>query len=233
MQINKGIRKLPAVTQKKLNAKGILFDLDGTIVDSKPTYLEAARAAFSAMGKETPSNSILLEIPKRLEQGMPIADLVGPDVKAFLHIYLNKFYSLTKSLTKPIPYMKATLETLRGRAKLALITMRFVPKSAVIEELHMFGLDGFFSYVVTAMDSCKPKPSPEALIAAVRALDVEICNCIVVGDSVVDVRAGKSAGAMTVSVLSGLYSMAELDKEKPDLILNDVDELPAVLDFTF
>jgi phosphoglycolate phosphatase-like HAD superfamily hydrolase len=49
---------------------------------------------------------------------------------------------------------------------------------------------------------------------------------VVVGDSVVDIRAGKNAGAKTVAVLSGIFSREELEKEKPDLILESVKELP-------
>ena len=50
------------------------------------------------------------------------------------------------------------------------------------------------------------------------------------GDSVIDVRAGKAAGAKTAAVLSGLYGYDELVKEKPDLILNDVTELPKFIE---
>jgi len=58
-----------------------------------------------------------------------------------------------------------------------------------------------------------------------------MCDCVIVGDSVVDVKAGKSAGAQTVAVLSGLYSKEELARESPDLILKDISELPVFLDF--
>jgi HAD superfamily hydrolase (TIGR01509 family) len=222
-----------SVSQKKLRVKGILFDLDGTIVDSRAAYLEAARVAFTALGKKPLDTGAALEIPKRLEQGLPIGDLVGADVNAFLDVYLRTYYSVTKTLTKPVPNVKPTLETLACKAKLALITMRFVPKADVIEELRQFSLAQCFSHVVTALDTCKPKPSPEALISAVKALDVNMCDCVIVGDSVADVRAGKAAGAMTVAVLSGLFSREELAEEKPDLILRDVSELPVFLVFAF
>ena len=87
----------------------------------------------------------------------------------------------------------------------------------------------YFSHVVTAMDTAKPKPSPEALIKCIEALDVDMCSCIIAGDSVNDVRAGKAAGAATVAVLSGLYKCKELVKEHPDLILKDVTGLPAYI----
>lgn len=220
-----------SVSQKKLRVKGILFDLDGTIVDSKEAYLDAARTAFKAMGQELPETRVALEIPKRLEQGLPISDLVGSDTRSFLNVYLKTYYMVTKTKTKPLPNVQSTMDILARKARLALITMRFVKKIAVIEELEQFGLARYFAYVVTALDTHKPKPSPEVLIKAVKALDVDMCDCIIVGDSVTDVRAGKSAGAMTVAVLSGLFSREELANENPDLILRDVTELPAFLDY--
>jgi phosphoglycolate phosphatase-like HAD superfamily hydrolase len=51
-----------------------------------------------------------------------------------------------------------------------------------------------------------------------------------VGDSVADVRAGKNAGAKTIAVLSGIFTREELEKEKPDLIINDINELPSFLE---
>jgi phosphoglycolate phosphatase-like HAD superfamily hydrolase len=61
-------------------------------------------------------------------------------------------------------------------------------------------------------------------------MDVNMCDCVIVGDSVTDVRAGKEAGALTAAVLSGLFSRQELSREKPDLILKDVTELLEFVD---
>ena len=218
--------------KKKGKILGILFDLDGTVVDSRIAYFEAAKIAFASLGKSLPPLETILEIPKRLERGLSIDNLVGDDWRAFLDVYLRTYYSITKSKTKPIPNVKETLETLSKKAKLALVTMRFVPKSAIIEELREFGLAPFFTHVVTALDTQKPKPSPEALIETVRALDLNLCDCMIVGDSVADVRAGKAAGILTGAVLTGLFSKKELGQEHPDIILNDVTELPAFLYFS-
>ena len=91
--------------------------------------------------------------------------------------------------------------------------MRHAPKQAIIKELEYYGISQYFTHVITALDTAKPKPSPEALIKCVQALDVNICDCIIAGDSVSDVRAGKAAGAKTVAVLSGLFQCEELVKE--------------------
>jgi HAD superfamily hydrolase (TIGR01509 family) len=218
------------MSSRKLKVKGILLDMDGTIVDTKDAYIEAAKIAFKATGQNPPITAVALEIPKRIEQKQPLTDIVKVEIKKFLDVYLEAFYAIAHDKTKPIPHVAGALEELSGKAKLALITMRFVPKEALIEELRQFHLDLYFTHVVTALDTHKPKPSPEALIKAVRAMDVQMCDCVIVGDSVIDVRAGKAAGAKTVAVLSGLYSRKELGEADPNFIINDVTELPKLIE---
>ena len=212
---------------KKLRVKGILFDLDGTIMDSKEAYLEALEAAFESGEQMITDARTVTEIPKRLEQNLSIEDLIkGMDVHKFLKTYLSTYYRVTFEKAKPIPRVAETLEKLSKKAKLALITMRYVPKENVIRELEKHGLAKHFQYVITALDTENPKPSPEALIKCAMQLNVEMCDCVVVGDSVADIRAGKNAGARTVGVFSGIFSRIELEKENPDLILENVNKLP-------
>ena len=183
---------------KRWTAKGIFLDLDGTIVDSTEAYMEAARIAFKAAGKKMPESKMFLEIPRRIEQGLSINDLTGVDPKRFLQAYLKAYYSITEAKTKLIPNVCGTLEALSKKAKLALITMRHVPNQVMLKELDYLGISQYFTQVVTALDTSKPKPSPEALIGCVKAMDLEMCDCIITGDSVNDVRAGKAAGVRTV-----------------------------------
>jgi len=215
----------------RLKVKGILLDLDGTIVDSKEAYLEALKTAFKMTGQRMINAKIATEIPKRLEQNLPIKDLLkGINVQKFLDAYLNAYYQNTSTKTKPIPKISDTLKRLSKKAKLALITMRYVPKENVIKELEKFGLAKYFRYIITALDTYNPKPSPEALIKCAKQLDIQMCECVVVGDSVADIKAGKNVGVKTVAVLSGIFSREELESEKPDLILESVNKLPDFLE---
>jgi HAD superfamily hydrolase (TIGR01509 family) len=215
----------------KLKVKGILLDLDGTLVDSQEAYLEAVKTAFTAIERKMVDAKVVTEIPKRLEQGLPIHDIVkGSDVQKFLEAYLNAFYQATAVKTKPIPKISDTLRILSEKARLALITMRYVPREEVIRELEKFGLARYFQYVVTALDTHRAKPSPEALIKCAKRLGIRMCECAAVGDSVADIKAGRTAGAKTVAVLSGIFSLEELKREKPDLILESVNQLPDFLE---
>jgi HAD superfamily hydrolase (TIGR01509 family) len=215
----------------KLHVKGIILDLDGTLVDSKQAYLEAARTAFSAVGQRTVNVKTVIEIPKRFEQGIALDDLLPEvDAKKFRRIYLKSFYQAVAVMAKPLPDIANTLKKLSEKAKLALTTKRKVPKKVVIKQLKELGLERYFQTVVTACDKFSPKPSPDALIECSRKLGVKTSECAVVGDSVVDIEAGRRAGAKTVAVVSGIFSRDELKKEKPDLILTSVTELPDFLE---
>jgi len=222
--------ELPNMNETKLKVKAILFDLDGTIVDSRDAYLEAAQTAFQATGQKAPTCQTALQIPKRLEQNQPIDDLTKTNTQQFLNIYLKTFYAITEVKTKPIPNIHIALKTLQQKAKLALITMRNVPNAKLTKELQHFRLAQYFTYIITAQDTHKPKPSPEALIKVLKAIDVQICDCLTVGDSVTDIKAGKAAGAKTAAVFSGLYKRQELAKLNPDLILKDATQLPPYIE---
>lgn len=215
----------------KLKAKGILLDLDGTIVDSKRAYLEAMKAALASTGRKTFDINIVTEIPKRIEQSLPIDDMLeGIDSEEFMQVYFDAYYRATMEKARPLPNVSETLDKLSHRAKLALVTMRHVSREKVIEELEKLGLAKYFQTVVTALDTKFPKPSPEALLQCASKMAVQISDCLIVGDSVSDIKAGKSAGATTVGVLSGIYSRKELEREKPDLILESVNILPDFLE---
>jgi HAD superfamily hydrolase (TIGR01509 family) len=213
----------------KLIVKGILFDLDGTILDTRPAYLYAAKTALKLLGQPIPEEDRLLQIPKRLELKMPITDIVPAQTQQFLILFLRTFYETASQRTIPAPYVGQTLQVLSQRMKLAVITMRYMSNAKVAEELRRHGLDGYFAHIVTALDTPKPKPSPQALVKAVEAIDVEMCACVIVGDSVVDVEAGRAAGAKTVAVTSGLYTLEELEAAKPDFIIKAISDLPSLL----
>jgi pyrophosphatase PpaX len=217
------------MSEAKLKVNGILFDLDGTILDTTPAYLAAAETAFKATGQPLPPPERILLIPKRLEQKQPITDIVTVDTKKWLDLFLKTFYDIAPAKTKPMPNVTAVLEELSKKAKLAVITMRFMPKRVVQQELKHHGLDHYFAHVVTALDTSKPKPSPEALLQAGGIMSVPMCSCIIVGDSVVDVQAGKAACVRTVAVVSGLYTREELVKANPDYIIGNIAELPKLL----
>jgi len=218
------------VTNLKLNAKGMFFDLDGTIVDSKRAYLEAIKTTLIKLGHNVFDSELVFEVPRRFEQSMAMDDLlVDIDPKRFREIYITAYYEATGKFSQPFPNVRETLRDLSRKSKLALITRRRMPKEDVIRQMEKLSLAEYFTYVVTGNDTANPKPSPEQLMTCAKHMSLDVCECITVGDSVIDIRAGKNAGTRTVAVLSGIYSYEELKAENPDLILESVNQLPVFI----
>lgn len=210
----------------KLQVKGVLFDLDGTLVDSRPAYEEAARFTFDKFGLVSIKDSYAVEIPRRLEKNLPLYFDGKKCPSGFLKVYLNYYYSISEHKTKPISNISKTLNLLSDTMKLAIVTMRSMPKDSIIRELKRFGIESYFDVIITAVPPVKPKPSPEAFLKCIDMLCVHESDCIIVGDSINDIRAGRLAGIKTIAVLSGLFSFQELLKENPNLILPNVNYLP-------
>jgi phosphoglycolate phosphatase len=219
------------MARQKLKAKALLIDLDGTIVDSTDAFIEAAKMAFSAIGHPQSSNDVGLEIARHLQRTLPIADFfektnVGKAVREkFITVFLQSFYKMATNKTELLPNAAKTLFKLSDNFLLALITRRHVPKDLVKKELQRLHIDSYFRAIVTSLDVERPTPFPDAILKAAKILQVSIHDCVVVSDSGVDIQAGKSAGAKTVVVLSGLFEKEELRKEKPDLIIKDINDL--------
>ena len=222
------------MAKRGLKVRALLLDLDGTLVDSSEALKEAGRAGFIALGlPDVHCEKIAFEVARRLELDLPIDDLfsdfhVTKEVEErFLPAYLTAYYSAVTLRSKPFPQAKRTLQSLSQRFPLALITLRYVVREQILDELHHLGLARFFRVVVTTLDVEKPKPFPDALLVAARKLRVPISECAIVGDSIIDIQAGKAAGAKTIAVLTGLFSRAELETQKPDLVIDALTQLPA------
>jgi HAD superfamily hydrolase (TIGR01509 family) len=220
---------------KKLKINALLIDLDGTLVDPTKALLEAATAGYVAIGIDTFDAAVGIEIARRMEQRKSIKDLFSPQYRSpstiakFINAYIDAYYVSTLTKAIPLPNVHETLRTLSQSFPLAIVTLRFIPKKQITKELSQLKLLEYFKTVVTARDVAKPKPFPDAVIKGAELLGVKAKHCAVVGDSVVDIQAGKAAKAKTIAVLSGLYGEDELKKKKPNIIIPDISQLPKIL----
>jgi phosphoglycolate phosphatase-like HAD superfamily hydrolase len=95
--------------------------------------------------------------------------------------------------------------------------------------LERFDLVQYFDAIVTGLSAKHTKPYPDPVLFAADKLGVAPENCLMIGDTTVDIRAGKSAGAQTVGVLCGFGEEPELRKMGADMILEDTTELVGLL----
>ena len=95
--------------------------------------------------------------------------------------------------------------------------------------LEQFALTDYFDEIVTALTAEHTKPYPDPILYAAGQMGVPPENCLMIGDTTVDIRAGKAAGSQTVGVLCGFGDERELNRQGADLILQNTSELTEVL----
>ena len=188
----------------------VMFDLDGTLIDSAPDLNAALNEllATDGLGPVTLDQTrtfIGNGVRKLVERayvacGLPLdAAGLAEKVERMLPIYKRHLVALTV----PIPGAFAALDALRDEGrKLALVTNK--PTPAIAEILRHFGIDGHFTAVVGAEAGHAPKPAPDMLLAAMRIAGVEAGRSVMVGDGAADVGGARAAGAPVI-VLAGGY----------------------------
>jgi beta-phosphoglucomutase len=130
---------------------------------------------------------------------------------------------------KLFPGAKQLLQELQGKVKLALASMNNRP---IIDDLlHRMNVQSCFNTVVAVEEVEKFKPDPEIFLKAAAKLHLSPAACVVVEDSIFGVQAAKTAGIACIVVLTGVYTKTELEKAKPDLIVNSLREKTRILNF--
>ncbi|MHA2245299.1 MAG: HAD family hydrolase [Candidatus Hodarchaeales archaeon] len=218
-----------------MRVKALLIDFDGVLVDSTRAYMKATNIAMKNFGHlrvlEKELREISLEIARRLDLGFSKVELldgifsVEPDIIDFLAVWLNIWNKACLWEVDPFSGVYEILEDLSRRFPLALVTLRHLKRSLIEDQLKRLNFNKFFKVIITALDVKKPKPEPDSFLEGAKQLEVEIGDCAIVGDSVIDIRAGKAAGAKTIAVLTGLFDENSLKKERPDIILRDLTEI--------
>ncbi|MBC5764153.1 HAD family hydrolase [Ramlibacter sp. GTP1] len=126
-----------------------------------------------------------------------------------------------------VPGVQEMLRKLGEHYPMCTITTGGAPR--VERFLEHYGVRDLFTAVVGAQTTRRMKPHPEPLLFAAKAMGVAPGECLMIGDTTVDIRTGKAAGAQTVGVLCGFGTEAELRRHGADLILRTTSDLLAVL----
>ncbi|MCL2889205.1 MAG: HAD-IA family hydrolase [Eggerthellaceae bacterium] len=190
--------------------KAVLFDLDGTLIDTKDLILSSFRKASQAiLGKEIPDEEVLPLI------GIPLLEqayILAPEhAEELIDSYRQFNIELHEELIRSFDGITELLEALLAKERrLAVVTSkRNIP---AMEGLESFNLQGYFEFVSGMEESHKHKPNPEPLLVAAKRMGEDIADCIYVGDSIYDMLAARAAGAVAVAVLWGVSSREELLK---------------------
>jgi N-acetyl-D-muramate 6-phosphate phosphatase len=215
--------------------RALCFDVDGTLRDTDDQYVERLRgylkfARFLLPGRDPRLAArrliMALEDPGNLV--FYLADVLGID-NLFSRSHQPVVKIRTRKTSSPliVPGVAGMLEALRQSYPLALITTR--GQTSTFDFLESSHLRDYFSVIVTGRTCARTKPHPMPVLWAAAQLGVPPEACLMVGDTSVDIRAGRSAGAQTAGVLCGFGLEGELRRAGADLILKSTSELAGYL----
>ena len=206
----------------------VLFDLDGTLIDSGAMILASFRhATQTVLERKIPDEELVAAVGgATIHEQMRSFD---PDrVDELVEVYRAHHIPLHDEL-EAFDGVEDLLATLRGQGrKLAIVTAK--RRVGVELAFEVLGIGRFFDAVVSAEDTERHKPDPEPVRLALARLGVEPTEAAFVGDSPFDVGAGKAAGVFSVGVSwGGLHSEERLREAGADIVVHDRAELLDVL----
>lgn len=204
--------------------KAILFDVDGTLLDTRNfTYLTYGYALSSLGIKSATKRKIALSVGLSLiDSYRSLTDVNETTLVALVERH-RQFQRDNLHMIKPFPNSIKTLDSLKHQGiKTAIVTSRLYNVTKILEQS---GLMPYFSVIISGTDVKNYKPHPEAIYLALHKMGVSVERSMIVGDMDVDILAGKRSGVKTFAVTSGFSPKRILMQHKPDFIGDDVSDI--------
>lgn len=210
----------------------VMFDLDGTLIDSVPDLAAAVDQMLALRGRPPAGveqvrlwvgNGARVLVRRALAGSLQHAGVVEAEAEAALADFLQA-YALEHSRSRLYPGVRACLEHLRQQGvRLALITnkpVRFLP-----DLLAAHGLQQSFDWVLGGDSLPLQKPDPAPLLHVLQAAGVAAAQALFVGDSRSDILAARAAGVPVVAVSYGYNHGQPIAAENPDLLVDSLAQL--------
>jgi HAD superfamily hydrolase (TIGR01509 family) len=216
--------------------EAVIFDWDGTLADTRQVVVASFQKALRDAHCKTSDKFIERLIG--IGSAETFREILRSSKTGFNERLINTL--VKKKIQNEIELngkvklfagAMALLEALHGKVKLGLASMN--DRTVINHMLKTTNTEKFFGATVTADDIAEPKPDPEIFIKCALELRSESGKCVVLEDSIFGVRAAKTAKMSCIAVLTGVYSQKELEKAKPDLVVNSLKEKNEILNFLF
>jgi pyrophosphatase PpaX len=211
-----------------LKFAGLLFDLDGTVLDTTDLILQSFKHTFQVHYKrEIKPQDVHAFFGKTLRAAM---EFLGPDkVEELITTYREFNIAHHDDLTKNFAGMAETLQELHNAAMpMAIVTSK--SSETALRGLKLFNMDQFFSVVIGANECSKHKPDPEPVQKALERLRLSPKDCLMIGDSTFDIISARAAGVQTAAVRWTYVPWEDIVQAKPDYILEKPEDLLAICD---
>jgi pyrophosphatase PpaX len=205
----------------------VLFDLDGTLIDSASIILASFRHATSTvLGRELPDDELLATVGQPLTEQMRILDATRAD--ELVRVYREHNEPLHHEL-ETCQGIVPVLDRLRDEGRtLGVVTAK--RRATVQLAFDRLGIEDYFDVVVGADDSPRHKPNPDPILLALELLEARPQDAVYVGDAPFDIIAAKAAGVHSVAVTWGrIHRRERLLEERPDDVVDCAEDLLGVL----
>jgi len=212
--------------------QAILFDVDGTLADTDDEYIQRAARLMGPLKLLFPRRDptaflrwgvMTLESPLNVLMILPDWLRIDDKLVALSNWLEDLRPRRAASHFVLMAGARALLDTLAARYPLGLVTAR--PERQTMAFVDQFELRPFFKIVASAQAAPYTKPYPDPVLWAAKTLGVPAEACLMVGDTTIDILAGKRAGAQAAGVLCGFGQRDELERSGADLILPHTADL--------
>ena len=217
-------------------AAAVLFDLDGTLIDTTELILASCRHTFDRhlRGGCPPRDALIATFGRSLPESLIETAIAegAPDPRAFAAEMLATYRAHNDAhhdaLIRPFDGVEPMLHALRASGvRLGVVTSK--RERSARRGMARYGLADFFEVGIFHDDTATHKPHPAPLVEAARRLDVAPAETIYVGDSVHDVAAGRAAGMRTIAAAWGPFPRADLEAAGPDAVADAPGEVVALV----
>lgn len=216
------------------NKKVILFDLDGTLINSAPDLSLAVNHMLQTLSRDTFSEEIIdgwvgngaqTLVNRALSGKSEIDQNIDPALSSeALSIFLSYYGQNLCVSTVTYPNVPATLKSLKEIGfRLAIVTNK--PFAFVEPILEGLGLNGMFELILGGDSLPQKKPDPKPLLHVCKMLDVSVEKCVMVGDSKNDILAANACGMQSVGVTYGYNYGEDIGIYDPDIVVDDFGDL--------
>lgn len=214
-----------------MQPKAILFDLDGTLVDSIPLWLDANVRTLESLGVSVTPDDFLKDLYHAGLHYQGILEHFGITPEQGKNFYENRNDLFDHLLHKNIQWLGKAEETLKQCAAKVPLGMQTGAKMDFIDAMDAkLNLSSFFSAIVTADDTMqKMKPDPYGLLLLTKSLNVTPKDCIYVGDQGIDVQAAKNAG-MPFYLLKRTETPEGAEKDAT-VVIEKIEDLVKILGY--
>jgi phosphoglycolate phosphatase len=207
----------------------LIFDLDGTLIDSKEAIADAVNFSLKEVGlREKTVSEINSYIGRGLEDLLrrSLGEGEGPLLKKALYLYKQYYAKHCTDKSILYPNVKKTLDYFKNKRKIIVTNSNYELARIILTAT---GIGGYFEEIIGGDDVGCLKPFSCHLDMLTSGFNIDKQRAMIIGDMDIDILAGKRAGIITCGVTYGIGRKEDILKAKPDFIIDNLLDLKKII----